>query len=61
MGSGIGSRMMRSGWNQIVWTYFNLDEIRQSFDGQVRAVIPLFDSDVRGVPMLERAGAALFG
>jgi arsenite-transporting ATPase len=37
-----------------------LDEIRRTFDGQVRAVIPLFDSDVRGVKSLERAAAALF-
>src|SRR5919109_1194088 len=35
-----------------------LDEIRRTFDGQVRAVIPLFDSDVRGVKSLERAAAA---
>ena len=38
-----------------------LDEIRQTFDGQVRAVLPLYDSDVRGVPMLEKASGALFG
>jgi arsenite-transporting ATPase len=38
-----------------------LDDIRQTFDGQVRAVLPLFDSDVRGVPMLEKASLALFG
>jgi arsenite-transporting ATPase len=37
-----------------------LEEIRQTFDGQVRAVVPLFDSDVRGVPMLTKAADALF-
>jgi arsenite-transporting ATPase len=37
-----------------------LDEIRRTFDGQVRAVLPLYDSDIRGVRMLERAGGALF-
>jgi arsenite-transporting ATPase len=37
-----------------------LDEIRQVFDGQVRAVLPLFDSDVRGVKALDRAGTELF-
>ncbi len=38
-----------------------LEEIRETFDGRVRAVLPLYDSDVRGVPMLEKASAALFG
>jgi arsenite-transporting ATPase len=38
-----------------------LDEIGQVFDGQVRAVVPLFDSDLRGVPSLERAAGSLFG
>ena len=37
-----------------------LREIRERFDGQVRAVIPLFDSDVRGITMLGRAGERLF-
>jgi arsenite/tail-anchored protein-transporting ATPase len=38
-----------------------MDNIRETFDGQVRAVVPLFDSDLRGVPALERAAGALFG
>jgi arsenite-transporting ATPase len=38
-----------------------LDEIRQVFDGQVRAVVPLFDSDLRGVKSLDRAAGSLFG
>jgi arsenite/tail-anchored protein-transporting ATPase len=38
-----------------------LDEIRQVFDGQVRAVVPLFDSDLRGVSSLDRAVGSLFG
>jgi len=37
-----------------------LREIRETFDGQVRAVVPLFDSDIRGVPMLARAADSLF-
>jgi arsenite-transporting ATPase len=37
-----------------------LDEIKRTFDGQVRAVLPLYDSDVRGVAGLERAAKALF-
>ena len=38
-----------------------LDEIGRSFDGQVRAVLPLFDADVRGVPALHKASGSLFG
>jgi len=37
-----------------------LGQIRDQFDGDVRAVLPLYDSDIRGVAMLDRAGAALF-
>lgn len=38
-----------------------LDEIRERFPGQVRAVVPLFDSDIRGVPSITRASSAVFG
>jgi arsenite/tail-anchored protein-transporting ATPase len=37
-----------------------LDEIKQVFDGQVRAILPLYDSDLRGVAALDKASAALF-
>ena len=37
-----------------------LREIGETFDGMVRAVVPLFDSDIRGVPMLQRASQILF-
>ncbi len=38
-----------------------LAEIGRLFEGQVRAIVPLFDSDVRGVPMLSAVGERLFG
>ena len=38
----------------------HLGTIREKFDGQVRAVVPLFDQEVRGIPMLRQAAAALF-
>jgi hypothetical protein len=34
--------------------------IREKFDGRVRAVVPLFDDEVRGTAMLGRVAAALF-
>jgi arsenite-transporting ATPase len=38
-----------------------LDEIGERFPGQVRAIVPLYDADVRGTTALQKAGAALFG
>jgi hypothetical protein len=38
-----------------------LDEIGERFPGQVRAIVPLFDSDIRGVPSTNRATTAIFG
>lgn len=46
--------------NRVAMQEGYLREIRDTFDGQVRAVVPLFDSDVRGVPMLQKAGEVLF-
>jgi len=38
----------------------HLETIREKFDGSVRAVVPLFDQEVRGVRMLGEAAAAIF-
>jgi arsenite-transporting ATPase len=38
----------------------HLGTIREKFDGQVRAIVPLFDQEVRGIPMLRQAAQALF-
>jgi arsenite/tail-anchored protein-transporting ATPase len=38
-----------------------LEEIGRRFPDQVRAVVPLFDSDIRGVQSIARASAAVFG
>jgi arsenite/tail-anchored protein-transporting ATPase len=46
--------------NRIAMQEGYMREIRDAFDGQVRAVLPLYDSDIRGVPMLQKAGDALF-
>jgi arsenite-transporting ATPase len=37
-----------------------LDDIGRRFTGQVRAVVPLYDSDIRGIPSLDRATGAVF-
>ncbi len=46
--------------NRIAMQQGYLDEIRETFDGLVRAMLPLYDTEVRGVPMLERVGQDLF-
>ncbi|HEX4840725.1 MAG TPA: TRC40/GET3/ArsA family transport-energizing ATPase [bacterium] len=46
--------------NRIAMQEGYLGEIRERFDGLVRAVVPLYETEVRGVPMLERVGKALF-
>jgi arsenite/tail-anchored protein-transporting ATPase len=46
--------------NRVAMQAGYLREIRDAFDGQVRAVLPLYDSDLRGVANLERAAARLF-
>jgi arsenite/tail-anchored protein-transporting ATPase len=38
----------------------HLDEIGRRFPGQVRAVVPLYDSDIRGIKSLDRATGAVF-
>ncbi|HEV8546658.1 MAG TPA: TRC40/GET3/ArsA family transport-energizing ATPase [Candidatus Limnocylindrales bacterium] len=38
-----------------------LDEIGERFPGQVRAVVPLFDADIRGIQSISRASEAVFG
>ena len=38
-----------------------MQEIEKSFGGMIRGIVPLFESDVRGVEMLGRVASALFG
>jgi arsenite-transporting ATPase len=46
--------------NRVEMQQEHMQTIRDKFDGSVRAVVPLFDQEVRGVPMLRRAATALF-
>jgi arsenite-transporting ATPase len=47
--------------NRIEMQAAYLGEIGERFPGQVRAVVPLFDADIRGVPSISRATGAVFG
>ena len=56
-GTGEGGDFVR---NRIEMQKGYLREIGETFDGDVRAVVPLLDSDIRGVPDLQQAGRRLF-
>ncbi|MBX6341036.1 MAG: ArsA family ATPase [Thermomicrobiaceae bacterium] len=47
--------------NRVAMQREYLGEIERQFDGLVRACVPLFETEVRGVPMLERTARALLG
>lgn len=46
--------------NRIAMQREHLEEIRGQFEGMVRAVVPLHDSEIRGPAMLGEATASLF-
>jgi hypothetical protein len=37
-----------------------MENVWDEFDGQVRALLPLYETEVRGVPMLRRMADQLF-
>jgi arsenite-transporting ATPase len=47
--------------NRIAMQDEHMATIWEKFDGQVRAIGPLFETEVRGVPMLQRTADAMFG
>ena len=38
----------------------HMETIWQKFDGNVRAIVPSAETEIRGVPMLERTAPAMF-
>lgn len=46
--------------NRIRMQEEHMETIWKTFDGSVRAVLPLFDTDIRGPDMLKRLAAELF-
>jgi arsenite-transporting ATPase len=47
--------------NRMAMQQDHMQTVWQKFDGQVRAVVPLFDNEIRGVEALKRLGGAMFG
>ncbi len=46
--------------NRVAMQQEHMRTIWREFDGSVRAVVPLFDAEVRGVPMLQRLCDAIY-
>jgi arsenite-transporting ATPase len=56
LGSGAPEFVM----NRIRMQDEHLQTIREKFDGRIRGVVPLFDQEVCGIPMLAQTAQALF-
>ncbi len=46
--------------NRVAMQQEHMRTVWQKFDGSVRSVVPLFETEIRGVPMLKRLGEAVF-
>lgn len=46
--------------NRIAMQDEHMKTVWEKFDGNVRAIVPLYDNEIRGVPMLKRLGEAMF-
>ena len=46
--------------NRMAMQQEHMKTIWEKFDGSVRAVVPLFEAEIRGTPMLKRLGEAMF-
>jgi arsenite-transporting ATPase len=47
--------------NRVAMQDEHMDTIWKEFDGQVRAILPLFETEIRGAEMLKRTAGLLFG
>ncbi len=46
--------------NRVAMQDEHMETIWKEFDGQVRAILPLYETEIRGVPMLKRVADQLF-
>src|SRR5438309_5029370 len=58
--SSVGANAAEFVRNRVAMQDEHMSTIWEKFDGQVRAVIPLFENEIRGREMLERLSGALF-
>jgi arsenite-transporting ATPase len=58
--AGVGPDAPEFVQNRIKMQQGYLGEIHETFDGLVRAIVPLYETEIRGVSMLERVSKTLF-
>src|SRR5512143_2834328 len=46
--------------NRVAMQEDHMKTVWEKFDGSVRAIVPLYETEIRGVPMLKRLGDAMF-
>src|SRR5574342_1100542 len=46
--------------NRVARQQEHMKTVWEKFDGAVRSIVPLFETEIRGVPMLKRLGDAMF-
>ena len=46
--------------NRVAMQDEHMQTIWQKFDGSVRAIVPLFETEIRGLPMLTRLSESMF-
>lgn len=46
--------------NRVAMQQRYMEDVWEKFDGNVRAIIPLFDTEVRGLPMLKKMASILY-
>jgi arsenite-transporting ATPase len=46
--------------NRVAMQDEHMKTVWQKFDGSVRAILPLYETEIRGIPMLKRLGDAMF-
>lgn len=56
----LGDRVPDFVLNRVQMQEEHMKTVWEKFNGSVRALVPLFDQEVRGIPMLKRAASALF-
>ncbi len=58
--SAVGDKAADFVKNRVAMQDEHMKTIAEKFPSQVRAVVPLYEKEIRGLPMLERLGDALF-
>jgi anion-transporting ArsA/GET3 family ATPase len=46
--------------NRVAMQDEHMKTVWQKFDGNVRAIVPLFETEIRGLPMLKRLADSMF-